>query len=202
MEKIKISRPIIVEGKYDKIKLQSILDADIITTDGFGIFSNGEKTALIRALAAPGGVIVLTDSDGAGKLIRSKLLSVLPKDSVTNLYIPQIQGKEKRKTAPSKEGTLGVEGMEAQLLRDIFAPLADQGVKKNKQPVTKQDFYLHGLSGGENSRELRDALAQKFSLPRGMSANALLAAINIISDLDGYERALKAISVKGSDEFE
>ena len=193
MNKIKISRPIIVEGKYDKIKLSSILDANIITTDGFGIFNSAEKVALIRALAAPSGVIVLTDSDGAGKVIRSKISSVLPQNAVTHLYIPQILGKEKRKSAPSKEGTLGVEGIDAEILRKIFEPFEDDLPQKRMGRVSKQDFYEDGLSGGENSAEKRDALALQFGLPRGMSANALLAAINIISDEDGYKGAVEEL---------
>ncbi len=193
MNKIKISRPIIVEGKYDKIKLSSILDANIITTDGFGVFNSAEKVALIRALAAPSGVIVLTDSDGAGKVIRSKISSVLPQNAVTHLYIPQILGKEKRKSAPSKEGTLGVEGIDAEILRKIFEPFEDDLPQKRMGRVSKQDFYEDGLSGGENSAEKRDALALQFGLPRGMSANALLAAINIISDEDGYKGAVEEL---------
>ncbi len=193
MNKIKISRPVIVEGKYDKIKLSSILDANIITTDGFGVFNSAEKVALIRALAAPDGVIVLTDSDGAGKVIRSKISSILPQNAVTHLYIPQIFGKEKRKSAPSKEGTLGVEGIDADTLRKIFEPLEDDRPKKRPGGVSKQDLYADGLSGGENSAERRDALALQFGLPRGMSANSLLAAINIISDKDGYESAVEKL---------
>lgn len=193
MNKIKISRPIIVEGKYDKIKLTSILDANIITTDGFGVFNSAEKVALIRALAAPSGVIVLTDSDGAGKVIRTKISSILPQNAVTHLYIPQIFGKEKRKSVPSKEGTLGVEGIDADILRKIFEPLEDDRPQRRLGGVSKQDFYADGLSGGENSAEKRDALALQFCLPRGMSANALLAAINIISDEDGYKSAVKKL---------
>ncbi len=193
MNKIKISRPIIVEGKYDKIKLTSILDANIITTDGFGVFNSDEKVALIRALAAPAGVIVLTDSDGAGKVIRSKISSILPQNAVTHLYIPQIFGKEKRKSAPSKEGTLGVEGIDADILRKIFEPLEDDRPQRRLGGVSKQDFYADGLSGRENSGEKRDALALQFGLPRDMSANALLAAINIISDEDGYKSAVEKL---------
>lgn len=193
MDKIKINRPVIVEGKYDKIKLQSVIDADIFTTGGFGIFNSAEKLALIRALAEKRGIIVLTDSDGAGKVIRNKISSILPKKKITNLYIPQIYGKEKRKNAPSKEGTLGVEGMEAQLLRNLFAPLACDSVDTRGTPVTKQDFFADGFSGGKNSAFLRDALALSFSLPKGMSANALLEAVNIISDYDGYAQRRKTV---------
>ena len=122
MEKIRIPYPIIVEGRYDKIKLSSLFDAQIITTDGFGVFNRGEKMAVIRALAKKSRLIVLTDSDGAGTLIRSHITSSLPRDRLIHLYIPKIEGKERRKDAPSAEGTLGVEGMEASLLRELLSP--------------------------------------------------------------------------------
>ena len=116
MEKLKIPYPVIVEGKHDKIKLQTVIDTEIFVTDGFGIFRQSEKNALVRALCKKSKIIILTDSDGGGRVIRNFFNSVLDKDRIIHLYIPQIKGKEKRKTAPSKEGTLGVEGMEAELL--------------------------------------------------------------------------------------
>ncbi len=188
-EKIKISLPVIVEGKYDKIKLDSILDARIITTGGFGIFNSDEKKALIRRLCQ-NGVIVLCDSDGAGKVIRSFVKSFLPPDKVINLYIPKIEGKEKRKKEGSKEGTLGVEGMDADLLRALFQKYADASTA-GRGEITKRDFYDYGLSGGENSRAKRDALAKVFDLPSGMSANALLDALNILSSLEEFEERAK-----------
>ena len=124
MEKLKIPYTIIVEGRYDKIKLSSVCDARIVTTDGFGIFKKQEKLSLIRALAKDLPVIVLTDSDGAGKLIRSHITSALPREKIIQLYIPQIEGKERRKTAPSAEGTLGVEGIDVDVLRNLFLPFA------------------------------------------------------------------------------
>lgn len=124
MDKIPISLPVVVEGKYDQIKLASIIDATILTTEGFGIFNNKEKRALLRALSK-NGIILLTDSDGAGGMIRSHLQSFLPPDKIYHLYIPQIAGKEKRKKSPSKAGTLGVEGMDAALLREMFQKFAD-----------------------------------------------------------------------------
>ena len=194
MEKLKIPYPILVEGKYDKIKLDSVLEATVITTDGFRVFNRGEKLALVRALAERSPVIVLTDSDGAGKLIRSHITSALPKDKLIQLYIPKIQGKERRKTTASAEGTLGVEGMDASLLRDLFAPYAE-GVdgaapvlRDNK--LSKVDFYLDGLSGGEGSAAKRDALAKKFGLPDGMTANALLAALRLLCTYEEYCRAV------------
>ena len=194
MEKLKIPYPILVEGKYDKIKLDSVLEATVITTDGFRVFNRGEKLALVRALAERSPVIVLTDSDGAGKLIRSHITSALPKDKLIQLYIPKIQGKERRKTTASAEGTLGVEGMDASLLRDLFAPYAEGAdgaapvLRDNK--LSKVDFYLDGLSGGEGSAAKRDALAKTFGLPDGMTANALLAALRLLCTYEEYCRAV------------
>jgi ribonuclease M5 len=191
-EKLKIPYPIIVEGKYDRLRLISILDANIITTDGFGIFNKKEKTALLRALAKARQVIVLTDSDGAGKLIRSHISSCLPKDKIINLYTPEIFGKEKRKAEPSAEGKLGVEGMERELLYELFLPYTDEnaGARGLENPLSKTDFYEDGLSGGKDSAAMRDALALKLGLPRGMTANALLAAVKMICTYDEYLSAV------------
>lgn len=191
--KLRVDIPIAVEGKYDKIKLCSIIDANIVTTDGFGIFSSAEKTALIRRIAEPRGIIVLTDSDGAGLVIRNYFKSILPKDKLIHLYTPEIVGKERRKRAPSKAGFLGVEGMEAELLRKLFEPFAvnsDNSYNKftNKQQVTKADFFADGLSGGEGSVEKRNRLAAVLRLPSGLSANALLAAVNMLCGRDEYSR--------------
>lgn len=191
-EKLKIPYPIIVEGKYDRLRLISVLDANIITTDGFGIFNKKEKTALLRALARSGQVIVLTDSDGAGKLIRSHIASCLPKDRIINLYTPEIFGKEKRKAEPSAEGKLGVEGMERELLYNLFLPYTDEnaGARGLENPLSKTDFYEDGLSGGADSSAKRDAIAVKLGLPRGMTANALLAAVKMICTYDEYLSAV------------
>ena len=190
MEKLKIAYPVLVEGRYDKIKLDSVLEATVITTDGFRVFNNGEKLAFVRALAKKTPIIVLTDSDGAGKLIRSHVTSALPKDRLIQLYIPKIAGKEKRKDTPSAEGTLGVEGMDADLLRRLFAPYA-VGADGSMPPIrdnqlSKVDFYLDGLSGGEGSAARRDALAKRFGLPDGMTANALLSALRILCTYEEY----------------
>lgn len=192
-EKLNITYPVIVEGKYDRLKLLSVINANIYTTDGFRVFSKGEKLSLLRALAQKTPIIVLTDSDGAGKLIRSHISSALPSDKVIQLYIPQIKGKEKRKAEPSKEGTLGVEGMERDLLFDLFAPYAaeksdsDAYLRSLENPLSKADFYLDGLSGGAESATRRDALATKLSLPSGMTANALLAALKLLVSYDEYK---------------
>ena len=178
-EKLFIPLPVIVEGRYDKNTLSQILDATILTTDGFAIFNSKEKQALLRRLCAK-GAIVLTDSDGGGRQIRSFLSSILPKESIYPLYIPEIRGKERRKSTPSKSGTLGVEGMEADLLYELFLPLSSGVGKKKGDPITKTDFFVCGLTGASNASLRRDALANALSLPTGMGATPLLAAVNLL----------------------
>jgi ribonuclease M5 len=184
---LEISRPIIVEGKYDKIKLSRIVKAHIVTTDGFGIFSKSEKSLLIRRLAADQGIIVLTDSDGAGLVIRNYLRNILPADKIIHIYTPQIKGKEKRKNAPSKAGFLGVEGMDLAWLEEALAPFADGGAKP-RMSLTKADFYALGLSGGEGSEAKRKTLARALNLPDNLSANALLEAINLLITEEEFEK--------------
>lgn len=198
-ERIKISLPIVVEGKYDKSTILAIFDTTVITLGGFGVFNSKEKQALIRRIAS-GGIIVLTDSDGAGKVIRSFLNGIIPKEKIYNLYIPKIQGKEKRKSAPSKEGLLGVEGMGREELLRVLDPFivkdGDKTIKSknNTELITKVDFYMDKLTGAENSSARRDELAKHFGLPDGMSANALLEALNIISDKTEYRSVVDSFS--------
>lgn len=191
-ERLHITLPVIVEGRYDKARLQAVTDAHIITTEGFGIFRETEKKQLIRRLAGNGGVIVLTDSDGAGLLIRSYLKRILPQGSVHNVYIPQTEGKERRKTSPSKEGLLGVEGTECEILYDLLAPFSDEhcgnGGTVSNIPLTKAEFYADGFSGGSGSSERRTALCEYLSLPKNLSANALLEAINMLGLRGDYEK--------------
>ena len=189
-EKLVIPYPVVVEGKYDKIRLSNIIDAQIIVTDGFGIFKKEEKRLLLRRLASASPLIVLTDSDGGGKVIRSHLSGILPKERIIPLYIPQIKGKEKRKEKASAAGTLGVEGMEDSLLYDLFLPYADtEGdplTRAAENPLSKVDFFEDGLTGGTNSSEKRDELAVKVGLPTGMSANALLEALKLLLTYGEY----------------
>lgn len=194
--KLNIPYPIVVEGKYDRLRLLSVCHATVLVTDGFGIFKKEEKRALLRELARRTPLILLTDSDGAGKLIRSHLTTVIPKDRLIQLYIPQIPGKEKRKAAPSAEGTLGVEGMERELLYSLLAPFEDESAVRAKEehPLTKTDFYLDGLSGGPDSADRRDALAKKLGLPRGMTANALLEALKILVTYEEYKALVNTLS--------
>lgn len=182
MKKLKIDLPIIVEGRYDKIKILSVADACVIQTDGFGVFKNHERLALIRQLAKKSKIIVLTDSDGAGKVIRSHITSAIPKDRLIQLYIPQVEGKERRKVAPSAEGFLGVEGTDADLIRRLLEPFADGVVEREviREEITKADMYEAGLTGGIDSAEKRDRFAESVGLPRKMTPNALLSALNVI----------------------
>lgn len=187
MEKIKIDLPIIVEGKYDKIKVLSVADATVIQTDGFGIFKSSERLALIRRLAEKSRIIVLTDSDGAGKVIRSHVTSAVPKDRLIQLYIPQVEGKERRKSAPSAEGYLGVEGTEADVIRALLLPLSVGKSDGTREEIAKADMYAEGLTGGEGSAERRDELALKCGLPRKMTPNALLAALNVLMSKEEFK---------------
>ncbi len=176
---IKISEAIIVEGKYDKIKLSSIVDAVIIITNGFGIFKDAEKLELIRYYARTTGIIILTDSDAAGRKIRGYIKGAIGNGKITNVYIPDILGKEKRKTKPSAEGKLGVEGIDSQVLLEAFQKsgiTTSENVKISD--ITKLTLYQLGLSGGSNSRELRLMLQKKLGLPQQLSSTALIEVLS------------------------
>ena len=194
MEKMTVSRPLIVEGQYDKIALSSVLDATVLTTDGFGLFRQKEKAALLRRLAGDVGVIVLTDPDGGGRQIRSFLSGILPKEKVTHLYAPRIEGKERRKKKGGKAGTLGVEGLDAETLRGLFAPFADGAPPKKSGGITKRDLYLDGLSGRDNATERRRTLCLSLGFPPDMTANALLEAINLLYNLEEYKSLIQKIT--------
>jgi ribonuclease M5 len=178
---MKLRYPVIVEGKYDKIKLASIIESTVITTDGFSIFNKEEKLSLIRQLAKKSKIILLTDSDGAGHLIRSHIKTALNPEQIINLYTPRVEGKEKRKRSPSKEGYLGVEGTDIDILKKLLEPFScDSEQTENKNPITKKDLYVYGLSGQADSSAKRGILLKSLDLPEGMSANAMLSAINIL----------------------
>lgn len=179
MKKLKLSCPVIVEGKYDRERVLSVCDAAVLTTDGFGIFKNSEKQLLLRRLSEKSRLIVLSDSDGAGNVIRSFIKSSVPADRLIQLYIPQIEGKEKRKAEASKEGFLGVEGMERELLYALLEPFADGGEPKGCV-LSKAELYAAGLCGRDNSASRRDAFCDLAGLPHGMTPNALAAAVGVI----------------------
>lgn len=180
---IRIREVIVVEGRYDRNALSQVVDAVILETSGFGIFNDREKLALLRRIADERGLIVLTDSDGAGFVIRRYLKGALDPAKVKHAYIPDIAGKEKRKSSPSKEGKLGVEGMRPEVLLDALrragATFCDEAAPQ-KEPITKADLYAAGLSGGANSAEKRKALLKKLDLPEKLTANALLDVLNVL----------------------
>lgn len=182
---ITIKEAIIVEGKYDKMRLKSVVNATIIETNGFRIFKDKEKVSLIKQLAQKQGIIVLTDSDGAGFVIRNHLKNIVPKEQIKHAYIPQIKGKEKRKDAPSKEGTLGVEGIDEQ---QLLLSLKNAGVTYNsankKNSISKTDLYKLGLTGRDNSQKMRGELLKKLNLPQYITTNALIDVLNSLMDLE------------------
>lgn len=195
---MKISRPIIVEGKYDRLKILSVAEATVITTDGFGIFSKSEKAEFLRRLAEKNGVIVITDCDGAGFIIRNHLKNIIPSGKIIHIYTPEIAGKEKRKKQASKAGFLGLEGMSREWLIEALAPFADgaENVSARKTELTKADFYELGLSGGGQSAKKREILAKELGLPSIISCNGLLYAVNTLISEDEFERALLKASGK------
>ena len=181
---IKLEQPIIVEGKYDKIKLSSIFDTIILTTDGFGIFKNKEKIALIKKLAEKNGVIVLTDSDSAGGIIRSYLKNILSEDKIYNVFLPRIEGKEKRKTKASSEGLLGVEGTDKEIILKAFERFLPKANPKKKEEITTAFLMSLGLSGGADSALKRKYLLSKLKLPYSISPATLKKVLSEISSKD------------------
>ena len=182
----KIKEVLVVEGRYDKNTLAQVVDATIITLGGFSVFNDKEKLAFLRRLAEKQGLIVLTDSDGAGFVIRNYLKGALPKDCVKQAYIPDIYGKERRKRKAGKEGKLGVEGMRPDVLleslRRAGATFLDEAEesKIDRDPITKTDLFIKGLSGGADSAAKRKALLKQLDLPEHLTANGLLEALNIL----------------------
>jgi len=180
----KIKEVIVVEGRYDKNALSQVVDATIIETSGFGIFNNTQKQKLLRKMAETRGLIVLTDSDGAGLVIRNFIRSTVDKSLVKHAYTPEIKGRERRKTHGSKEGKLGVEGMRPQVLLYSLiragATVDGEASTMTHEPITKADMFKMGLSGGENSREKRLELIHRLDLPEKISADALLDVLNAL----------------------
>ena len=185
-----LDRPILVEGKYDKNTLSQLVDAHIVPLGGFSMFHNRDLVALLRRLARERGVLVLTDSDRGGMQIRHRLAGILPPDRVTHLYIPKIEGKESRKAHRSREGYLGVEGMDRETLLRLLAPFFVDAPPRKGLSLTKADFYRLGLSGGEGSAALRARLAAALDLPQDLSATALLDTVNLLCTEEEWEKAL------------
>jgi len=193
---IKIREAIVVEGRYDKNTLSQIVDAPILETAGFGIMKDKQQLALLRKVAAIHGLIVFTDSDGAGFVIRNYLKSAIPPEQLKHAYIPDIAGKERRKSVPGKEGKLGVEGMSPEIileaLRRAGATIVGESTSRTVGNITKQDLMELGLSGGVNSAQKRQDLLRKLDLPEHTSANALLQAINLLMDVDELREIIGA----------
>lgn len=190
---IKLNMPVIVEGKYDKITLENVVDTLIITTNGFSLFHDKEKCELIRLFAKRDGVIVLTDSDSAGNMIRNHIKNIAKDGKVFNVYVPQIAGKEKRKAAASKEGLLGVEGLSKEVLIDAFkrSGVIMNTKSESGRKITKTDMYFCGLSGVENSLENRKILLKHLNLPDNLSANAMLDVLNTLLTFEEFEKAVE-----------
>lgn len=197
---VKIKEAIVVEGRYDRNTLSQIVDATIFETNGFGIFKNKEQMALLRTVAQKRGMIVLTDSDGAGFVIRNHLKSAIPGAYLKHAYIPDIAGKEKRKAAPGKEGKLGVEGMRPEVileaLRACGATFDDETQDSPRTAITKQDFVELGLSGGTDSSVKRLCVQKAMNLPEHMSANALLQALNLLMTADELRNLVTTLEKK------
>lgn len=191
---IKVDKIIVVEGKYDKIKLSSIVDGIIVETDGFAIFKDKEKQKMLRNLAAKKGIVILTDSDSAGFVIRNFLTSIIPNEHIVNAYIPDVFGKEKRKEAYSKEGKLGVEGVKTEIITDA---LLKAGVSCNDttddriRRVTNMDLFEDGLSGAPKSKFRRLQLLKYLDLPERMSQKALIDIVNSFMTFDEYKQAVE-----------
>ena len=193
---IRLKEAIIVEGRYDKIKLSGIVDAPIIETGGFRVFNDREKQKLIRQIAAARGVVILTDSDGAGFVIRNFLKGAVPKEQIKNCYIPQLAGKEKRKAQAGKEGLLGVEGMTDEViieaLRRCGATVLGEETAAREE-ISKADLYELGLTGTAYSAELRQGLLKYLNLPTYLSTNAMLTALNCLYSLEELKETLEQL---------
>ena len=193
---VKIKEAIVVEGRYDKNTLSQIVDAPILETAGFGIFKDKQQMALLRRVAETRGLIVFTDSDGAGFVIRNHIKSAIPSRYLKHAYIPDIFGKERRKAAPGKEGKLGVEGMKPEVVIDALrragATLEGESAAPGNQ-ITKQDLMELGLSGGADASAKRSLLLKKLGFPEHMSANAMLQALNLLYSLDELNELVKEL---------
>ena len=193
---LKIKEAIVVEGRYDKNTLSQIVDAPILETSGFGIFRDKDQMSLLRRVAEQRGLIVFTDSDGAGFVIRNHIKSAIPGKYLKHAYIPDVYGKEKRKAAPGKEGKLGVEGLPPEILlealRKAGATIEGEDSPGNKG-ITKQDLMARGLSGGANAGVKRQRLLKKLGLPERMSANAMLQALNLLYTPEELDLILESL---------
>ena len=199
----KVKEVIVVEGRYDKNALSQVVDATVITLGGFSVFNDKEKLAFLRRLAEKQGLIVLTDSDGAGFVIRNYLKGALPKELVKQAYIPDIYGKERRKRTPGKEGKLGVEGMKPDVLLATLARAGatfldeENGTGAAGEPITKADLFELGLTGGPDSAAKRQAILRELELPEHLTANGLLEALNLLYSRESFLEFAKKLLING-----
>ncbi len=198
---IKVDQAIVVEGRYDKNTLSQIVDATILETSGFGIMRDKPMQKLLRRIAQERGLIVFTDSDGGGFVIRNFLKQIIPSQYLLHAYIPDIYGKEKRKTAPGREGKLGLEGMSREVILSALEKCGavTRRVEQPTKEITKQDLYLLGLSGGTNSAILRKQLLRKLDMPEHMSANAMLQALNLLYSPEQLEKLVRELLGNGEE---
>ena len=196
-EKILLDRPLLVEGRYDKNTVSQVAEGVILPVGGFSAFHNTALVAYLRRLAEPKGLLLLTDSDGGGGQIRRFLSSVLPKEKVTHLYIPQLPGKERRKKQKGKAGLLGVEGMPPDLLRQLLRPFSMDAPPAPRTNLQKPDLYALGLLGGQNSRQMRAAVARALSLPDDLTSDGFLQAVNTLISPDEFARAVASVTDEG-----
>lgn len=192
---IKIKEAIVVEGIYDQNKINQLVDATVITTNGFRIYKDKKKIELIRRFASKTGIIIFTDSDRAGFQIRNYVKNLVGNKNVKHAYIPDIKGKERRKSAPSKEGFLGVEGVSDEIIIDALksAGITEQKFPEDIKLITKTDLFADGFSGGANSKLLRDRLLKKLELPTRISVNMMLDVLNCIYSYDEYKKMTEEI---------
>ena len=199
----KVKEVIVVEGRYDKNTLAQVVDATVITLGGFSVFNDKEKLAFLRRLAEKQGLIVLTDSDGAGFVIRNYLKGALPKELVKQAYIPDIYGKERRKRTPGKEGKLGVEGMKPDVLLAALARAGatfldeENGTGAAGEPITKADLFELGLTGGPDSAAKRQAILRELELPEHLTANGLMEALNLLYSRESFLEFAKKLLENG-----
>jgi ribonuclease M5 len=191
--KMRLICPLVVEGKYDKIRLSNLVETPILVLNGFSVFKDKEKKALLQRICKEKGLIFLTDSDHAGNFLRTKLKGIFSEGKLYHVYTPQISGKEKRKNAPSAEGLLGVEGMDHEILRPLLAPYEETALRSSGVEITSAQWYADGFSGGEGASQKRKALAKALNLPDNLSSGALLEAVNLLCDRETYEKVRETV---------
>lgn len=191
---LKINEAVIVEGRYDKLKLSNLIDALIIETNGFQIFKDKEKIKFIRRLANERGIIIITDSDNSGRQIRNYVSAGIPSNRIKHIYIPDVYGKEKRKNAPSKEGKLGVEGIDDRVLVDLFEKAGIRHeLSTNTNPITNYDLFEVGLSGKDGARAKKLKLLKKLDLPSNLSVNSILSYLNFSMTREEFYKMMEEI---------